>query len=88
MRKSLNLLLAVTLFLPASLLAQKTIIYCGKLIDPATLQVKTEMSIIVTGNIISDVVKGYPGAAAGDKVIDLKNRTVMPCAKASVLSPR
>ncbi len=78
MRKSLNVLLAVILFLPASLLAQRTVIYCGKLIDPASLQVKTEMTIIVTGNSITDVQKGYVTAATGDKVIDLKSRTVMP----------
>lgn len=66
------------LCVPAALLAQKTIIYCGKLIDPASLQVRTEMSVVVTGNTISDVQKGYISAAAGDKVIDLKSRTVMP----------
>lgn len=77
MRKQLHLLLAA-LCVTTSLFAQKTILYCGKLIDPATLQVKTEMSIIVTGNTISDVQKGYVTAGAGDKVIDLKGRTVMP----------
>jgi imidazolonepropionase-like amidohydrolase len=78
MRKQLLLWLLAVLCMPAALLAQKTIIYCGKLIDPASLQVRTEMSIIITGNTISDVQKGYVSAAAGDKVIDLKNRTVMP----------
>ncbi|HVV04820.1 MAG TPA: amidohydrolase family protein [Puia sp.] len=78
MRKQLLLWLLVVVCMPAALLAQKTIIYCGRLIDPASLQVRTEMSIIITGNIISDVQKGYISAAAGDKVIDLKNRTVMP----------
>lgn len=37
-----------------------------------------EMSIIIDGNKISDVQKGYTTASANDKVIDLKNRTVMP----------
>jgi imidazolonepropionase-like amidohydrolase len=78
MRKQLLIWLLAALFMPGALFAQKTIIYCGKLIDPAALQVKTEMSIIITGNTISDVQKGYVTAAAGDKVIDLKNRTVMP----------
>ncbi|MDO6433179.1 amidohydrolase family protein [Flavitalea sp. BT771] len=77
MRKQLYLFLA-TLCVASSLLAQKTIIYCGRLIDPAALQVKTEMSIIITGNTISDLQKGYVTAAAGDKIIDLKSRTVMP----------
>lgn len=64
--------------LPAFLFAQRTIIYCGKLVDPAAGQVLTEMSIIVTGNTITGVEKGYSTVGAGDRVIDLKNRTVMP----------
>ena len=58
--------------------SQKTILYCGRLIDPKSGQVLTEMSVIVTGGTIAGVEKGYVAAAAGDKVIDLKNRTVMP----------
>ena len=58
--------------------AQRTIIYCGKLIDVKSLQVQNEMSVIVTGNIITEVQSGYTKAVAGDKVIDLKNKTVMP----------
>ena len=77
MRKWL-LLLALGVGAVSSLLAQKTIIYCGKLIDPASGKVLTEMSILVSGNTITDLQKGYVGAAAGDKVIDLKDKTVMP----------
>jgi len=61
-----------------AVMAQRTLIYCGKLIDPKTGQELTEMSVIVTGNTITAVQKGYVDAAADDKVIDLKNRTVMP----------
>lgn len=71
------------LLLPALLwaccaFAQKTILYCGRLIDPKAGTVLSEMSIVVNGGNISSVEKGYVAAAAGDKVIDLKNRTVMP----------
>ena len=58
--------------------AHRTLIYCGKLIDPRGGQVLSGMSIIVTGNTITDVQKGYIPAAPGDELIDLKNRTVMP----------
>ena len=58
--------------------AQKTIIYCGQLIDVKTLQVQKEMSIIITGNTITEVQKGYTKAEASDKTIDLKSKTVMP----------
>ena len=54
MRKQFYALLLFT-GVSLSLFAQKTIIYCGKLIDPASLSVKTDMSIIITGNTISDV---------------------------------
>ncbi|MHA4810915.1 metal-dependent hydrolase family protein [Flavitalea flava] len=76
--KSIVICVLQLLFLTPFLFAQKTIIYCGKLIDPATQQVLTQMSVIVDGNKISDLQKGYITAAAGDKIIDLKGRTVMP----------
>jgi imidazolonepropionase-like amidohydrolase len=60
------------------LLAQKTILYCGQLIDVRSLQVMKEMSVIIDGNKIVDVVKGYRLPGADEKVIDLKNKTVMP----------
>ncbi|HTF27455.1 MAG TPA: amidohydrolase family protein, partial [Flavitalea sp.] len=58
--------------------AQKTILHCGQLIDVKAGTVLKEMTIIVEANKISDIVKGYAPSAKGDKIIDLKNRTVMP----------
>jgi imidazolonepropionase-like amidohydrolase len=75
MRKLLILLLLVA---PFTLLAQKTILHCGKLIDVTKGQVLTQQSIIIEGNKIAAVLAGYATAAAGDKVIDLKDKTVMP----------
>src|ERR1700722_2605014 len=72
------LLLAMGLWIGGGLFAQRTLIYCGKLIDPKAGQVLTEMTVIVTGGTVSAVQKGYVTAAADDKIIDLKNRTVMP----------
>lgn len=57
--------------------AQKTIIHCGQLIDVKSGQVLKEMTIEVDGNKIISVVKGYSPAGTS-KVIDLKNKTVMP----------
>ena len=76
MRKLLLLLLALAVM--HVLTAQRTIIHCGQLIDVKTLQVLKEMSIVVDGNKITDVEKGYTAAAANDKIIELKNQTVMP----------
>ena len=71
-------LLAAAFFFLNGIIAQRTIIYCGQLIDPKNLQVLKESSIIIEGNKIADVVKGYLTPAAGDKLIDLKSKTVMP----------
>jgi imidazolonepropionase-like amidohydrolase len=58
--------------------AQKTILHCGQLIDVKTGTVLKETSIIIEGNKITDVIKGYATAGKNDQLIDLKNRTVMP----------
>ncbi|HYE54966.1 MAG TPA: amidohydrolase family protein [Chitinophagaceae bacterium] len=68
----LTCLLALTVF------SQRTIIHCGQLIDVKAGTVLKDMSIIIEGNKISDVQKGYTNATGPDKIIDLKNRTVMP----------
>jgi len=72
-----------TLLLAGLLLAhlafsQRTILYCGRLIDPASGQASTEMSVVVTGGTIASVQKGYLAASPGDKTVDLKGRTVLP----------
>lgn len=58
--------------------AQKTIIYCGKLIDVNTLSVQQGMSVIILSDTVADIQKGFVTAAPNDKVIDLKKYTVMP----------
>lgn len=70
--------LSFLIFATINGLSQKTVIYCGQLIDVNNLQVLKEMTIITDGNKITDVVKGYAAADKTDKIIDLKNRTVMP----------
>lgn len=70
------LLAACCAFTPV--FSQHTILYCGRLIDPKAGTVLSEMSIVVSGGNVVSVEKGYMAAAGGDKVIDLKNRTVMP----------
>ena len=61
-----------------SVVRAKTILHCGKLVDPQNLKVLTEMSVVVEGNKITDVQNGYTSGAAGDKIIELKDKTVMP----------
>ena len=66
------------LFITVIVSAQRTVIYCGQFIDVNNLQVLKEMTVITEGNKIVDVVKGFAAAGKTDKVIDLKNKTVMP----------
>ena len=72
------IMLPILLLITQLVSAQRTILYCGKLIDPKSGQVSTEMSVVISGNTISAVQKGYLAASPGDKVIDLKTRTVLP----------
>jgi imidazolonepropionase-like amidohydrolase len=68
----------ILLCFTASAFAQKTYIQCGKLIDGLSGKAQSEMTIVVEGKLITDIQKGYTSGGQGDKVIDLKNKTVMP----------
>ncbi|MBV8389304.1 MAG: amidohydrolase family protein [Mucilaginibacter sp.] len=73
-----KIFLVILLFIASSAFAQRTYIQCGKLIDGISGQAQKEMTIVVDGKMISDIQKGYTSGGAGDKVVDLKNKTVMP----------
>jgi imidazolonepropionase-like amidohydrolase len=68
------------LFMAAAQLAvaQKTYIHCGKLIDGVANTAQSEMTIVIEGNKISGIEKGYTAGTSTDQVIELKNKTVMP----------
>jgi len=71
---SLILLLSV-----AIVSAQKTYILCGKLINTKSGKVKKKKTIVVEGNKITHIHNGYVQPKNRiDKVINLKNKTVMP----------
>ncbi|MBC8082918.1 MAG: amidohydrolase family protein [Hymenobacter sp.] len=71
--------LACGLHLPAAL-AQKTYLHCGRLLDmrPERAQAQPEMTLVVENGRVVAVQAGYQTGSATDKVIDLKNRTVLP----------
>ena len=77
MKRSAHLL---SLLLLAGIItqAQQTILHCGKLVDVKNKIVLETMSVIIEGNKITDVKKGYVEPTRPGKVIDLKNSTVMP----------
>ena len=73
-----KLLLVVAIFLCSHIIAQKTYIHCGKLIDAVSNTMLSEKTIIIEGNKIVEIKDGYATAGATDKLIDLKTKTVMP----------
>ena len=73
--KSIIFLLII---IPMISLGQKTVLHCGKLIDVKTNTILNNMSIVIEGKKIKSVQKGYVSVEKGDKLIDLKNKTVMP----------
>jgi len=66
------------LFFTSAVFAQKTYIQCGRLIDGISNTAQTDVTIIVEGNKIAHIQKGYITGDAGDKLISLKDKTVMP----------
>ncbi|WP_274475101.1 amidohydrolase family protein [Mangrovimonas aestuarii] len=73
-------LLITLLFLTTTLLfGQDTYLHCGKLIDVKKGKVLNEMTIVVSGNTITQVSSGYLiPKNENDKIVDLKDKTVMP----------
>jgi imidazolonepropionase-like amidohydrolase len=76
MTKLATFFLALSIYIQLS--AQKTILHCGKLIDPANSRTDTAMTIVVEKGKVVSVTRGYAKPGAGETVIDLKNQTVMP----------
>ncbi|HRI19322.1 MAG TPA: amidohydrolase family protein [Panacibacter sp.] len=66
------------LFITITAAAQRTIIYCGKMIDVVNSKTLSNYSIIIQGNKIIEVKEGFVKSESTDKVIDLKSKTVMP----------
>ncbi|MFA0964017.1 amidohydrolase family protein [Roseivirga sp. BDSF3-8] len=76
--KTILPVLSALLLLSLTALGQRTIIHAGTMIDGVSKKAKEEMSIIVEGDRITSIEKGYVTAGAGDEVIDMKGMTVMP----------
>lgn len=64
-------------FAATGLFGQTTYLHCGRII-PITGEPQTEVTLVVEGNKIARIEKGYLSAASGAEVIDLKGKTVLP----------
>jgi imidazolonepropionase-like amidohydrolase len=71
------LFLALT-FVSIQLVAQRTVIHCGNLIDGKSNDVQTQMTVIVENNLIVKVEKGFTKPGSSDKLVDLSKKTIMP----------
>lgn len=71
------LLLALTL-VSIQLVAQRTVIHCGNLIDGKSNDVQAQVTVIVENNLIVKVEKGFTKPGSSDKLVDLSKKTVMP----------
>ncbi len=77
MKKLIIILAAV--FITSNLMAQDTYIHAGKLVDTKNGKVLNEQTIIVSGDRIKSIEKGYVDAdSSEDQVIDLKDKTLLP----------
>ena len=73
-------LLFFAFLLSHTLSAQKTYVHCGRLITMSggKAEVQTAMTLVVEGDKIIAVEKGYVTSAGLAEIVDLKNKTVMP----------
>jgi imidazolonepropionase-like amidohydrolase len=73
----LSLLATMLTSLAATANAATTALQCGRMIDVRALEMQTERTIVIDGNKITRIERGYI-APTGAAVIDLKNHTCMP----------
>lgn len=74
-----NLIFAFTFFISFGIVAQTTYLHCGQLFDSKSGSIKKEQTIVVEGNLITSVEKGYKtNESSATKIIDLKSKTVYP----------
>jgi len=66
------------LLFSAAIFAQDTYLQCGEILDVQTGNVLSEKTIIISGKNITSIVDGFKSGSKKDKVIDLKDKTVIP----------
>ncbi|GHM99328.1 Xaa-Pro dipeptidase [Cytophagales bacterium WSM2-2] len=71
-------LLLVLLFAGINSFAQRILIHCGSLIDGKNKEQQQQVTVVIEGNKIISVDKGFTQATPTDKLVDLSKKTVMP----------
>lgn len=75
--KYIPTLLAAVLSVSATANAD-TLIHAGRLIDGEAARAVNDMTIRISGDVITGIERGYSNVGPGDSLIDLKNATVLP----------
>ena len=70
--------LVLSFLFSVGLIAQKTYLHCGKVFDSKSGKIKKELTIVVEGEKIKEVLKGYTTPEMGAVVVNLKDKTVYP----------
>ncbi|MGB5819532.1 MAG: amidohydrolase family protein [Saonia sp.] len=73
-----KIILPIAFLLAMMTTAQDTYLQCGNIIDTKSGKVLSEKTIVVSGNKIKSIQNGFANGSEKDKVIDLKNKTVLP----------
>ncbi|RFM30352.1 metal-dependent hydrolase family protein [Deminuibacter soli] len=71
-------LLVLSLLIGSTGFAQKMYIQCGKLIDGVAASPRSNVTLVVENKTITAIQDGFTSGSAADKIIDLKNKTVLP----------
>ena len=74
----LSLCLGTTPLLAQPTPPTRTLLHCGALFTGTTNDLLREMTVVVEGNKITALQKGYAAPTAQDRVVDLKTKTVLP----------
>lgn len=75
---ALRSLLCATLALSAGTVCAATVIHAGRFIDGVADRALDDVTVVVDGNRIIAVERGFRAANAGDRVVDLRGATLLP----------
>ena len=79
MNSAIRLLLVFIFSMFATMaLSQRTVIHCGSLIDGKSKEIRSQMTIVIEGNKIVSLNRGFTKPDSAGKFIDLSKKTVMP----------
>ena len=73
-----NYLLGWALLISLIVTGQDTYLHCGQILDTKSGKLLSQKTIVVTGNAIKSIENGYVVGRVSDRLIDLKNKTVLP----------